>query len=150
MNPRLLRSHGDEVVRASGLGDLADNEREAVRHSHGTRDDDHLVRLESSMHTPYLARHCRQNMVGSLPRGMPKVVDCRQTDEQATNKMVTQDTRVFIQVRPPKRRNTYILRLIVLLYINERCFERGPLPALYSLGGRVIDLETNPNQLQLP
>ena len=32
---------------------------------------------------------CRQNMVGSLPRGMPKVVDYRQTDAQATNKMVT-------------------------------------------------------------
>ena len=30
-------------------------------------------------------------MVGSLPRGMPKVVDCWQTDAQATNKMVTQD-----------------------------------------------------------
>ena len=34
---------------------------------------------------------CRRNMVGSLPRGMPKVVDYRQTDAQATNKMVTQD-----------------------------------------------------------
>ena len=30
-------------------------------------------------------------MVGSLPRGMPKVVDYWQTDAQATNKMVTQD-----------------------------------------------------------
>ena len=30
-------------------------------------------------------------MVGSLPRGMPKVVDCRQTGAQATNKMMTQD-----------------------------------------------------------
>ena len=30
-------------------------------------------------------------MVGSLPRGMAKVVDYRQTDAQATNKMVTQD-----------------------------------------------------------
>ena len=30
-------------------------------------------------------------MVGSLPRGMPKVVDCWQIDAQATNKMVTQD-----------------------------------------------------------
>ena len=26
---------------------------------------------------------CRRNMVGSLPRGMPKVVDYRQTDAQA-------------------------------------------------------------------
>jgi len=34
---------------------------------------------------------------------------------QATNSMVTQDTdKVFIQVRPPCWRNTYVLRLIVL------------------------------------
>ena len=66
---------GCYIVEASGPGDLADGEREAVRRSHGTRDDDQLVRLESSMHTPYLARHCRRNMVGNLPRGMPKVVD---------------------------------------------------------------------------
>ena len=34
---------------------------------------------------------------------------------QATNLMVTQDTdKVFIQVRPPCDRNTYVLRLIVL------------------------------------
>ena len=37
---------------------------------------------------------------------------------QATNLMVTQDTdKVFIQVRPPYGRNTYVLRLIVLLWI---------------------------------
>ena len=72
---------------------------------------------------------CRRNIVGSLPRGMPKVVDCRQTDAQTTNKMVTQDTRGFIQVQPPRRRNTYVLRLIVLLYVNEMCFFRGvPCP----------------------
>jgi len=36
-------------------------------------------------------------------------------DAQATNSMVTQDTdKVFIQVRPPCGRNTYVLRLIVL------------------------------------
>ena len=34
---------------------------------------------------------CRRNMVGSLPRGMPKVVDYWQTGAQATNEMVTQD-----------------------------------------------------------
>ena len=89
MNTRL--GHGDGDVRAGGPSDLADGEREAIWRSHGTRDDDHLVRLESSTHTPYLARHYRRNMVGSLPRGMPKVVDYRQTDMQATNKMVTQD-----------------------------------------------------------
>jgi hypothetical protein len=31
------------------------------------------------LHAPYLACHCRQNLVCSLSRGMPKVVDCRQT-----------------------------------------------------------------------
>ena len=114
MNLRFLRGHGDEVIGAGGPGDLADGEREAIWCSHGARDDDHLVCLESSTHTPYLARHCQRNMIGSLPRGMPKVVDCRQTDAQATNKMVTQDTRGFIQVRPPRRRNTYVLRLICI------------------------------------
>ena len=39
--------------------------------------------------------YCRRNMVGSLPRGMPKVVDYRQTGAQATNEMVTQDTRFY-------------------------------------------------------
>ena len=34
---------------------------------------------------------------------------------QTTNSMVTQDTdKLFIQVRPPSWRNTYVLRLIVL------------------------------------
>jgi len=37
---------------------------------------------------------------------------------QATNLMVTQDTdKGFIHVRPPCGRNTYVLRLIVLLWI---------------------------------
>jgi hypothetical protein len=36
-----------------------------------------------AVRTPYLARHCRRNMVDSLPRGMPKVVDCWQTGAQA-------------------------------------------------------------------
>ena len=34
---------------------------------------------------------CQRNMVSSLPRGMPKVVDYRQTGAQATNEMMTQD-----------------------------------------------------------
>ena len=38
-----------------------------------------------------LCRDSRRNMVSSLPRGMPKVVDYRQTGAQATNEMVTQD-----------------------------------------------------------
>jgi hypothetical protein len=40
---------------------------------------------------------CRQNLVGSLSRCMPKVVDCRQTGVQATNEMVMQNnTRVYL------------------------------------------------------
>ena len=42
---------------------------------HGARDADHLARHGISTHTPYLARHYQRNMVGSLPRGMPTVVD---------------------------------------------------------------------------
>jgi len=42
---------------------------------------------------------------------------------QATNSIVTQDTdKVFIQVRPPCGRNTYVLRLIKL-----NCVERAGL-----------------------
>ena len=36
---------------------------------------DHLARHGFSTHTPYLVRHCRRNTSGSLPRGMPTVVD---------------------------------------------------------------------------
>ena len=35
----------------------------------------HLVRYGISMHTPYLVRHCQRNLVSSLPRGIPTVVD---------------------------------------------------------------------------
>ena len=35
----------------------------------------HLVHHGISTHTSYLVRHYRRNMVGSLPRGMPMVVD---------------------------------------------------------------------------
>ena len=59
---------------------------------------------------------CRRKLVGSLPWGIPTVVVYRQTGVQAMNSMVTQDTdKVFIQVRPPCGRNTYVLRLIVLI-----------------------------------
>jgi len=73
-------------------GDLADGEREAFSHSSGSRDDDHLVRLESCTHTPYLAHHYRQKLVDSLPWGIPTIVVYRQIGAQATNLMVTQDT----------------------------------------------------------
>jgi len=96
--------------------DLADGEREAFSHGSGSRDDDHLVRLESCTHTPYLARHYRRKLVGSLPWGIPVVVVYQRIGAQATNLMVTQDTdKDFIQIWPPCGRNTYVLRLIVLI-----------------------------------
>ena len=63
----LLRGHGGEVVEADG-------EREVARHGREVGDDGHLVRRESYTHTPYLARHCRRKLVGSLPWGIPTVV----------------------------------------------------------------------------
>jgi len=71
---------------------------------------------------------------------------------QTTNSMVTQDTdKLFIQVRPPSWHNTYVLRLVVLIYVERIMCPRGvPCPSLYSPEGRVTDLETNPSQLQLP
>jgi len=70
---------------------------------------------------------------------------------QTTNSMVTQDTgKLFIQIRPPSWRNTYVLRLIVLICIERIMCPRGvPCPSLYSPEGRVTDLETNPSRLQL-
>ena len=87
----LFQSHGHEATSASCPGDLADGEREAFSHGSRSRDDDHLVRLESCTHTPYLARHCRRKLVSSLPSGIPTVVVYRQIGAQATNSMVTQD-----------------------------------------------------------
>jgi len=69
---------------------------------------------------------------------------------QATNLMVTQDTdKLFIQVQPPCGRNTYVLRLVVLICVEIICPTGVPCLSLYSLEGRVTDLETNPSQLQL-
>jgi hypothetical protein len=79
------------------------------------------------------------------------IVDCWQTGVQATNLMVTQDTdNVLIQVRPPWGRNTYILRLIVLIWGVMNWYEEVPCLSLYSMEGRVTNLETNPSRLQLP
>ena len=82
-----------------------------------------LFVLESCTHTPYLARHCRRKLVGSLPWGIPTVCSSLSVDGvQATNLMVTQDTdKLFIQVRPPCGRNTYVLRLIVLDCVEIMC-----------------------------
>jgi len=39
---------------------------------------------------------------------------------QAANSMVTQDTnKLFIQVQPPSWRNTYVMRLIVLICVER-------------------------------
>jgi len=60
---------------------------------------------------------------------------------QATNLMVMQDTdKVFIQVRPPCGRNTYVLRLIVLDCIERiicmTCPLGDPCPYLYIVKGQ--------------
>jgi len=48
--------------------------------------------------------------------------------------MVTQDSdKLFIQVRPPSWRNTYVLRLVVLICVERIVCDvssRGPLPLL--------------------
>ena len=51
---------------------------------------------------------------------------------QATNSMVTQDMdKLFIQVRPPCGRNTYVLRLVVLICVERIIYPMGgPLPLL--------------------
>jgi len=82
---RLLRGRGSEAVEVGGPGDLADGKRKASRHGHEVGDDGHLDRLGSCTHTPYLARRCQRKLVGSLPWGIPTVVDCQQTGAQATN-----------------------------------------------------------------
>jgi len=52
---------------------------------------------------------------------------------QATNSMVTQDTdKVFIQVRPPCGRNTYVLCLIVLNCVEMSCLG-GSLASPYKV-----------------
>ena len=69
-----FRGRGCEAATVSRPRDPADGEREAFSHVRGSWNDDHLVRRESCTHTPYLARHCRQKLVGSLPWGIPMVV----------------------------------------------------------------------------
>ena len=64
------------AVGANDLGHGSDRKDLAqLGKGHRAQKGDHLVRHEFSTHTPYLARHCRRNMIGSLPRGMPTVVD---------------------------------------------------------------------------
>ena len=60
----------DDLSHGSNREDLA-----WLKKGHGARKGNHLVGHEFSAHTPYLARHCQGNLVGSLPRGMATVVD---------------------------------------------------------------------------
>ena len=102
----------------------------------------------------WLTQRRQRKLVDSLPWGIPTVVVYRQIGAQATNLMVTQDTnKVFIQVWPPCGRNTYVLRLIVLIWDELNCVvlsKRVPCLSLYSPESRVTNLATNPSRLQLP
>jgi len=82
----------------------------------------------------WLTQRRQRKLVDSLPWGIPTVVVYRQIGAQATNLMVTQDTnKVFIQVWPPCGRNTYVLRLIVLIWDELNCvvLSKGSLASLY-------------------
>jgi hypothetical protein len=70
---------------------------------------------------------CRQNLVGSLPRGMPKVVDCRQTGVQATNEMVMQsNTRVYPSSGHRVGLTPYVLLSFVIDVSNNALQARLP------------------------
>ena len=60
----------DDPGHGSDREDLA-----RLRKDHVAWESEHLADHGISMHTPYLACHCRRNMIGSLTRGMPTVVD---------------------------------------------------------------------------
>ena len=64
------------AVGADALGHGSYREDLAwLRKGHGAQKMGHLARHGLTTHTPYLARHYRRNTSGSLPRGMPTVVD---------------------------------------------------------------------------
>ena len=65
-----------DTVDVNDLGHRSDREGLTWhKKDHGAWEADHLVYHVISMHTPYVARHYRRNLVGSLLRGMPMVVD---------------------------------------------------------------------------
>ena len=75
--------------------------------------DDELITLNGPSHLSTKAS--RQSTLG-YTHGSSLSVDGAQT----TNLMVTQDTgKLFIQVRPPSWRNTYVLRLVVLICVER-------------------------------
>ena len=74
----ILRCLHDPPVAVTADDPSHESDREDPAHlrkGHGARKGNHLVGHEFSTHTPYLARYCRRNLIGSLPRGMPTVVD---------------------------------------------------------------------------
>ena len=96
------------AVGANDLGHGSDREDLAwLGKGHGAQKGDHLVRHEFSTYTPYLARHYRRNLVDSLPRGMPIVVDesvevrVREPDSDTERKR-----QRLGRFRPPTWRNT--------------------------------------------
>ena len=110
------RSCGCEAVATSGPSNLADGERWGLQPRPRK-----LERWPSCSSgelcahplpgAPLSTKASRQSTLG-YTYGSSLSVD----GAQATNLMVTQDTdKVFIQVRPPCGRNTYVLCLIVLL-----------------------------------
>ena len=81
------------------------------------------VGVTLSLWCPLSTKASRQSTLG-YTLGSSLSVDGAQT----TNSMVTQDTdKLFIQVRPPSWRNTYILRLVVLDCVERISCPRGVL-----------------------
>ena len=76
---RVILHHLHNFLDAVGVDDPGDRSDCEIltwlEKDHGAWEVDHLARHGISTHTPYLARHYRQNLVGSLPRGIPTVVD---------------------------------------------------------------------------
>jgi hypothetical protein len=92
------------------------------------------------MHTPYLACQCWWDVVGSLPRSMPTVVNYRWRCARQRTRWWRKINIGFFQVRVVNCVIPYILHLHGLYWCVMMCFEGGSLPALYSTGGKVIDL----------
>ena len=103
---------------------------------HGTWESDHLVGHGIITHTPYLARHCRQNLVGSLPRGIPTVVD-ESVEVRVIGANISAETSDLDVFRPSDRCNT-LCPMSLVDCIEYEMHSRGSLPTLYSLEGRVI------------
>jgi hypothetical protein len=70
---------------------------------------------------------CRQNLVGSLPKSMSKIVDCQQIGVQATNEMVMQNnTRVYPGLGRRVGVILYVLLCFVIAVLNNVLQARLP------------------------